>query len=76
MRIAGYRFFFSSNAREEPQRIHIEQAERYAIFWLEPIGLAVNVGFRSAECSALHAIVNEHRLLFVGKWNEYFGDEG
>jgi len=40
LRVAGYRFFFFSNEREEPAHIHVEQAERYAKFWLVPISLA------------------------------------
>lgn len=72
LRVAGYRFFFFSNEGTEPPHVHIEQAERYAKFWLEPVSLAANVGFRSGELTELHDLVNEHRLLFRGKWNEYF----
>ena len=75
LRVAGYRFFFFSNERQEPAHIHVEQAARYAKFWLEPVSLAANVGFRSGELSELHTLVNEHRVLFVGKWNEYFGNQ-
>jgi Domain of unknown function (DUF4160) len=34
LRIEGYRFFFYSNERGEPAHIHVDQAERYAKFWL------------------------------------------
>jgi hypothetical protein len=44
-----------------------------AKFWLTPVSLASNVGFRSAELTALIQLVAEHRLLFQEKWNEYFG---
>ena len=73
LRVAGYRFFFFSNERQEPAHIHVEQAERYAKFWLARVSLASNVGFRSAELTALTQLVAEHRLLFQEKWNEYFG---
>jgi hypothetical protein len=74
LRVAGYRFFFFSNEREEPAHIHVEQAERYAKFWLVAISLAANYGFRSGELTELLAIVQEHGPLFLEKWNEFFGD--
>ena len=73
LRVAGYRFFFFSNERREPAHIHVEQAERYAKFWLAPVSLASNVGYRSAELTALLRLVDEHRVHFQEKWDEYFG---
>ena len=74
LRVAGFRFFFFSNEGREPMHIHVEQAERYAKFWLEPISLAANVGFRSSELSALLRLVEQHQGLFEEKWREFFGD--
>lgn len=75
LRIRGYRFFFFSNERSEPSHIHVEQAERYAKFWVEPISLAGNVGFRSSELTELRALVEAHQTLFLEKWNEFFGNQ-
>jgi len=72
LRVAGYRFFFFSNERNEPAHIHVEQAERYAKFWLEPVSLAADFGFRSGELSDLLGLVAENRQLFLERWNEYF----
>jgi hypothetical protein len=72
LRLAGYRFFFFSNERQEPAHIHVEQAERYAKFWLEPLSLSANYGFPSGELSQLHTLVEQHQALFVEKWNESF----
>ena len=76
LRVAGYRFFFFSNERGEPPHIHAEQAERYAKFWVRPVSLAGNVGFRSGELTELHRLVEQYQALFVEKWNEFFGDQG
>ena len=65
LRVAGYRFFFFSNERSEPAHIHVEQAERYAKFWLEPVSLAADYGFRSGELSELHGFVTQYRSLFL-----------
>ena len=72
LRVAGFRFFFFSNEGREPMHIHVEQAERYAKFWLTPVALAANVGFRSSELSELVRLVQQHRPLFEEKWREYF----
>ena len=72
LRVGGYRFFFFSNEREEPVHIDVEQGERYAKFWVEPISLARNSGFRSGELRELHRLIDTHRRLFSEKWNEHF----
>lgn len=72
LRFKGYRFFFFSLEGNEPPHIHIEQAEKFAKFWLNPIALAKSRGFRSGELSELQKIVEENRDLFAEKWNEHF----
>lgn len=73
LRIRGYRFFFFSREGKEPPHIHVEQAERYAKFWLRPVSLAESEGFRSWEITELRKLVEQHRGLFEEKWNEHFG---
>lgn len=72
MRVRGYRFFFFSRENAEPRHIHVQQAERYAKFWLEPIELAESRGFRSAELRELHNLIEEHRELLIVAWDEHF----
>jgi len=75
LRIGPYRFFFFSREGNEPMHIHIEQADRYAKFWLKPIQLAESDGFRSGEISELRKLVEENKKLFEEKWNEYFSSK-
>jgi hypothetical protein len=72
LRIHGYRFFFFSREGHEPRHIHVEQAERYAKSWLEPIELAEARGFRGSELRELNAIVEEYREKFIIGWDEHF----
>jgi len=72
LRIRGYRFFFFSREGNEPAHIHIEQAERYAKFWLNPIQLAESEGFRSGEIAELRKLVRQNKFIFEEKWNEHF----
>ncbi len=72
LRIRGYRFFFYSLEDREPPHIHVAHAERYAKFWLDPVNLASNRGFRSHELTVIRKLVEENRDFFLEKWNAYF----
>jgi len=47
LRVGGYRFFFYSNEGSEPPHIHVQKAEKYAKFWLQPIQLADSIDYTS-----------------------------
>ena len=70
-RVRGYRFFFFSREGHEPRHIHVEQAERYAKFWLEPIELVEARGFGGSELRELYSIIEEPK--FIVRWDEQFG---
>jgi hypothetical protein len=71
LRIRGYRFFFFSREGQEPRHIHVERAERYAKFWLDPIELVETRGFRGSELRELYSIIEEPK--FIIAWDEHFG---
>ena len=75
LRTKGYRFFFFSGEGHEPPHIHVESAEKYAKFWLNPVSLVRSWSFRSHEIRELNAIVESHKKEFKEKWDEYFGDK-
>ena len=56
LRIKGYRFFFFTREGHEPPHIHVDQAERYAKYWLTPVSLARSRGFRSPELSEIPGV--------------------
>jgi hypothetical protein len=76
LRVGGDRFFFYSREGKEPAHVHVEQAERYAKFWLNPVALAASRGFRSSELSELTELVRKHRALFEERWNEHIRNQG
>jgi hypothetical protein len=73
LRVSGFRFFFYSLEGSEPVHIHVEQGDRVAKFWLNPVRVAESHGFRVHELNRLQALVIEHRLSFVEAWNAHFG---
>jgi hypothetical protein len=56
----------------EPPHIHVAHAGRYAKYWLEPVSLASNRGFRTHELTVIGELVVENRVPFLEKWNAYF----
>ena len=74
LRFKGYRFFFFSLEGNEPPHIHIEQAEKFAKFWLEPISFVKSRGFRSRELLELQLIIEENQMMMLEKWNGYFSN--
>jgi hypothetical protein len=45
-----------------------------AKFWLEPIQLASNFGFRAHELRTVQSMVTENRARFLEAWNGFFSD--
>ena len=67
LRIRGY-----SLEDREPPHIHVAHAGRYAKFWLDPVNLASNRGFRSHELTVIRKLVEQNRDLFLERWYAYF----
>jgi hypothetical protein len=72
LRIGPYRFFFWADEGQEPPHIHVVAAEREAKFWLNPIELARNDGFRSRELKEIEGLIVAHLQLLLEAWNEFF----
>jgi hypothetical protein len=70
LRVGRYRFFFFSNENNEPLHIHVKAERDQAKFWLDPIRLASNYGFRAHELSEMEKIVQEHQAELLEAWNE------
>ncbi len=75
LRVQGYRLFFYSLENNEPPHIHIEQGGNAAKYWLNPVKLAMNDGFRSHELTRLRTLVVEHREILQEAWNGRFSDK-
>ena len=72
-RIRGYRFYFYSHEPNEPPHVHVDRDQLSAKFWLEPTGLARNLGFNARELTILERLVENNRKEFLEKWHGYFG---
>ena len=71
LRIGPYRFYFYSNEEGEPPHIHISSSDAEAKFWLEPVELAYNYGYRGHELRRIERLVIENLTVLVESWYEY-----
>ncbi len=67
-----FRFYFFSNEGLEPPHIHVDAAEKSAKYWLTPIELQMNKGFRSGERKEIEQLIQANLEYFLRTWNEYF----
>jgi hypothetical protein len=76
LRSGPYRFYFYSHEPNEPPHIHVDRDDSSAKFWLDPVQLAANFGFRAHELRTLQLMVIEHQTRFLEAWDEFFGSSG
>jgi hypothetical protein len=52
--------------------IHVKRNRQIAKFWLNPISLAKNRGFKEHELNRIAELVEENRQKLLEAWHEYF----
>jgi len=72
LRSGPYRVYFFSHDTTEPPHVHVDRGDFSAKFWLEPIDLERNTGFRPQELRKIQALLTENRKELVEKWHGYF----
>jgi len=76
LRSGPYRFYFYSHEPNEPPHIHVDRDDLSAKFWLDPVQLARNFGFRASELRTVQSMVTEHQEELLEAWHEFFGVNG
>jgi hypothetical protein len=74
LRSGPYRFYFYSHEPNEPPHVHVDRDDASAKFWLDPVGLARNLGFSGHELRSIERIVREHQPELMEAWNGWFAD--
>jgi hypothetical protein len=67
-----YRGYFFSHETGEPPHIHVDRDDRSAKFWLEPVALAQNLGFKPNELREIEKLIVARREKCKEAWNEFF----
>ena len=72
MRVGPYALVFFSSDRMEPVHIHVKRNGKVAKFWLLPVAVAYNKGFRRKELNNILRLVGEYEKILVKSWHDYF----
>ena len=68
-----YVFVFFSSDHGEPPHVHVRHGVRIAKFWLDPVQLAKNRGFKQHELNEITRFVVEYQQILLEAWHDYFG---
>ena len=74
LRQGPYRFYFVSHDVNEPPHVHVDRDDFSAKFWLRPVLLARNLGFRPHELREIERMVVDNSQPLLESWYGYFGD--
>ena len=67
-----YSFIFFSSDKGEPPHIHIKRDRQVAKFWLEPIVLAKNRGFKEYELNKIKYLIEKYHQQLQEECYDYF----
>ena len=73
LRSGPYRLYFYSHEPNEPPHIHVDRGEASCKFWLTPVALASNLGFRPRELRTIESIVIANLGSLKAAWQEFHG---
>lgn len=73
LRKKGFRFYFFFADEFEPPHIHIEKGGSACKFWLQPLALSRNEGFRQHELNEIYRIIEGHHGYLLEQWRARFG---
>ena len=74
LRSGPYRFYFYSHEPNEPPHVHVDRDDDSAKFWLQPISLARNLGFRAHELREIERIISDNQQELLEAWHGRFGN--
>ena len=66
-----YHIYFVSFDCAEPAHVHVARENMEAKFWLEPVRVARNYGFRSKEQDKILRLLENHLDYILEAWNEH-----
>lgn len=72
LRQGPYRVYFHSHEPNEPPHVHVDRDDATAKFWLKPVALARNLGFRPVELGRIARLISSREQMLLEAWNVHF----
>lgn len=66
----GFAFFFFMFDLREPVHVHVRKGRNEAKYWVQPLALAWNRGYRSHELTEIEHLIEANRDLILQIWQE------
>ena len=66
-----YHIYFVSFDCAEPPHVHVVREKCEAKFWLNPVHIAYQYGYRNTEIKRIEKLLIEHRLIILEAWDEH-----
>lgn len=70
--MAPYSFIFFSSDKGEPPHIHVRRDLQLVKFWLQPVSLSKNRGFKDHELNDILQLVETYEQQLLEAWHDYF----
>jgi hypothetical protein len=70
--VGPYSFIFFSSDKGEPPHIHVRRDCQLVKFWLQPISLSKNRGFKDYELNEILQLVKTYEQQLLEAWHDYF----
>ena len=64
----GFAFFFVMFDLSEPVHVHVRNGRREAKYWVQPLTLAWNRGYRAHELNEIERLIEAKRDLILATW--------
>ena len=75
LRSGPYRVYFYSHDLIEPPHVHVDRGDLSAKFWLAPVSLSRNLGFKPKELRTIERLLVENEAALLGAWRRHMGEE-
>jgi hypothetical protein len=73
LQVGPYSFiFFFSSDRGEPAHIHVKRDRQLGKFWINPVSLKKNRGFKKHELNQIAHLVEEYEQTLLEAGDDYF----
>ncbi len=72
LRVKGYRIGFFASDWHEPPHVHVSKRGCVVKFWLNPLRIQRNYGFRPNELRDIANVLVQHENDLLQAWNEFF----
>lgn len=73
LRTGPYRIYFHSHEPNEPPHVHVDRDDFSVKYWLNPVHLARNIGFRPNELLKIENMIFQNQENLMEAWHGYFG---